>query len=234
MKSFIYIFTLFALLCSSCDDGLIYPKEDEEETGRKATFSARFEGLDAWPQAYLMVFAGFGEDQKIPVISKVITQPEKTTELVTVTINGLPEEVKTLSVSVMSKGRALIHSFYSQDVQSGTEDIILPEQQINMAEYPRIQEQVFNLYCVRCHGAGSYAAAGLHLTDDKSHISMVNQEAVLSTDGKLLVKPGDVSGSFIHDILTSDIINYNHTDVLPENELITLIDTWIKSGAKNE
>lgn len=40
------------------------------------------------------------------------------------------------------------------------------------------------------------------------------------------------SYSFLIDILTGDIVNYNHTDVLPQDELVTLIKTWIRDGAK--
>ena len=37
----------------------------------------------------------------------------------------------------------------------------------------------------------------------------------------------------LYSILTEDIVRYNHTDVLPEAELVALIKTWINQGANN-
>lgn len=234
MKQLHALFIISLLVFTACDDGPVYPKETEQETGRKAILTAHFENIEAWPEAYLMIFAGFGESTKTPVISKIISKPDNADDIVEITINGLPDEVTTLSVSVVSKGHALIHHFGTYPVTEGTEDITLPETTYNVAEYPRIQHQLFNLYCTSCHGAGNYAAAGLHLTEDVSYQAIVNIPATLSSEGHFLINPGNASRSFLHEILVSDIIRYNHTDVLPEEELITLLDTWIEAGAKNE
>ncbi len=233
MKNLLGLLSVLLLL-GSCDDGKIYPQETEEEAGRKVTLSARFTGIDAWPEAYQLVLAGFADENSIPLISKVISKPASETELVSVAINGLPEEVKVVSVSIVTRGRSLIYPLYRMEMAGHTEDeITLPVDEIRVAPYGRIQKQVFNLYCANCHGGREQAAAGLYLTEGKSYEALVSKQATTSP-ASLLVKPEDASGSYLHHILTEDIVRYNHTDVLPEAELVTLIDTWIQEGAAAE
>ncbi len=222
------------LLLGSCDDGKIYPQEAEEEAGQKVTLTACFKGIEAWPEAYQLVLAGFDDENSIPLISKVISKPASETEQVSVTINGLPEEVKVVSVSIVTRGRSLIYPLYRMEMSGHTEDeITLPVSEIQVASYDRIQKQVFNLYCANCHGGREQAAAGLYLTEGKSYEALVGKHSTTSPTS-ILVKPEDASNSYLHHILTEDIVHYNHTDVLPEAELVTLIDTWIGEGASAE
>lgn len=226
------LFCLILLSFSSCDDGRIYPAEEAEEGGGKGSMKVRFHGEGAWPQEYMLVFAAFGDDNGIPVISKVIPKPDHSDTPVEMTLNGLDERTKRLSVAVVNKGRELIYDFYSYPVDDASKEILLPVTEINLAGYDRIQKQVFDAYCIRCHGAGENAAAGLNLMGGHSYESLVNIKSVLSKDDKLLVNPGQTGRSFLYDVLKEDIINYNHTDVLPESELIELISAWITNGAE--
>lgn len=227
------IFSLLLTSCLlSCDDGKIYPKETEEVSGGKATINVRFTGQDAWPSEYMLLFAAFGDDEEMPVVSKIISRPSSEDEEVSVTLNGLDERTKRITVTVANKGRQPLYHFYSYPLENTTEETILPVETINLATYDRIQHQVYNNYCIACHGAGDHAAADLYLTENKSYEATVNVPAPLSSTGKMLVKPGLSSQSFLVDILTNDTVNYNHTDVLPEDELITLIKTWINDGAQ--
>ena len=180
----------------------------------------------------MLLFAAFGDDEEMPVVSKIISRPSSEDEEVSVTLNGLDERTKRITVTVANKGRQPLYHFYSYPLKNTTEETILPVETINLATYDRIQHQVYNNYCIACHGAGDYAAANLYLTENKSYEATVNVPAPLSSTGKMLVKPGLSSQSFLVDILTNDIVNYNHTDVLPEDELITLIKTWINDGAQ--
>lgn len=214
---------------SACDDGNIYPKEKEDVNGATATLQVRFTSQEAWPDAYKLVFAGFGEDTEIPSISKVISKPVSDTVTQTVTLNGLTGDIKTLNISLLGKGRNLIYNFYSYPVPENTDHIVLPAGETDLAELPRIQAQVFDLHCTRCHGAGNHAAANLDLTTGHSQAALLNVPTVTGTAGTFRVVPGNVEKSFLHQILTEDCIEgYNHTDVLPEEELLLLIETWIK------
>ncbi len=166
-------------------------------------------------------------------MSKQIPAPKSEDETVSLDLNGLHEDAKTIGISILTKGRKLIYNFYTYDISNGTDDVTLPVSKIDIASYDRIQHQVFDNYCAACHGAGDKAAAGLYLTEGKSFTNLVNEKSTLSTSKKR-VEPGMPSYSFLIDILTGDIVNYNHTDVLPQDELVTLIKTWIRDGAKEK
>lgn len=215
---------------AACDDGNIYPKEKEDVSGATATIQVRFSGQDAWPDAYKLVFAGFDENTEVPSISKVISKPASDTATQTVTLNGLTDDIKTLSISLLGKGRNLIYNFYSYPVPKGSDHILLPVEEINLAELPRVQAQIFDLHCTRCHGAGNHAAADLDLTAGHSQADLLNIPTVTGPTGTFRIVPGNVEKSFLHQVLTEDCIEgYNHTDVLPEEELLSLIETWIKN-----
>ncbi|MDF9831752.1 hypothetical protein [Parabacteroides sp. PF5-6] len=226
------IAALFSLVALSCDDGRIYPSEPEEATGGKAAMQVVFHGEEAWPKEYIFIFAAFGEEGKIPLKSKIISRPEDVNIPVAMMLNGLNEETKTISIAVVNKGRELIYDFYSYPVDDLDKEILLPVTEIDLARYDRVQQQVFEAYCIRCHGAGTHAAAGLDLTAGNSHKALVNRPATLSKEGLSLVAPGQPAGSFLLEILREDLIQYNHTDVLPEAELIDLVETWIRNDAK--
>ncbi len=233
MKQLVSLFLWTALFCQACDDGKIYPPNPDEATGGKATLNTLFTGIEAWPSEYLLIMAAFGEDESMPVISKIISPPKQETTPVSVTLNGLSNEIKKITVSIANQGRQPLFHCYSQNVENmGEAQIELAVNEINLASYSRIQQQVFNNYCTTCHGAGDYAAGDLDLTEEQSYANLVNQEASLAPEGESFVHPGEASNSFLVTILKEDLIRYNHTDVLPEDELITLIETWINQGAE--
>ena len=236
MKQLIRLPLLCLLAAGSmqaCDDGKIYPEDPGEATGGKATMNVVFTGQEAWPTEYMLIMGAFGEDESMPVISKIISKPGRETDPVSVTLNGLNDEIRQITVSVANKGRQPLFHFYTEKVENmGDAQIELSIDRIDLASFTRIQQQVFDNYCVTCHGAGDYAAGGLDLTAGQSYGNLVNVEAELSDTGELFVEPGRASRSFLVTVLKEDLIRYNHTDVLPEDELITLIETWIDNGAE--
>lgn len=225
------ILSLACLLLSACDQGRIYPEEIQGATGRKATINIAVKGMDAWPENYMLLFAAFGDNKEMPSVSKNIPKPSSENETVSVTLNGLDNKEKTLSVIVANQSRMAIYNVYTYTISENDPEITLPVDTINLAAFNRIQTQVFDAYCTACHGDGNHAAAGLYLNKKNSHRALVNVNADLSAEQKMLVKPGKPNNSFLLDILESDIVKYNHTDVLPEKELIQLIKTWINEGA---
>lgn len=232
MNKIIHLIFAVFLLLTSCDDGDLVTQEAGEAEGLKATMQVSFSGTKAWPSAYLMVLAAYGDDKEIPLMSKQISAPKSESEQVSLTLNGLPDNTKTIGISILTKGRKLIYNYYTYDISQATGDVTLPVETIDIASYDRIQHQMFDRYCVACHDATGHASAGLHLADGISYKALVSQPAQLSDKGWMLVKPGDAGNSFLSHILTEDIVKYNHTDVLPESELVTLIKTWIANGAK--
>lgn len=229
----IYVYLTALFICSACDDGDIIPKKTGDDTGTKATMEVTFSGLGAWPSAYPIVLAAYGDDTETPLMSKQIAAPKSESETVSLTLNGLPEQTKTIGISILTKGRKLIYNYYTYAIDPSVEEVTLPVKAIDIASYDRIQQQVFDRYCVACHNATEQASAGLHLSNGISYKALVNQPATLSEKGWMLVQPGNAANSFLPHILTEDVVKYNHTDVLPEDELVTLIKTWIANGAKD-
>ncbi|MDL2265448.1 cytochrome c [Parabacteroides sp. OttesenSCG-928-G07] len=221
------------LFFTGCDDGRIYPDELGEAEGGKATMRVVFKGQEAWPSAYMLVFAAFGEDEGMPVVSKIISQPSKENAEVAVTLNGLSEGIKKVSIAVTNKGRELVYAYYTFPIDDPSQEVTLPISEINLASYDRIQNQVFDSYCIRCHGAGNQAAANLNLTKDYSPESLINVPSALSGKGELLVTPQQADESFLVKVLKEDVIQYNHMDVLPEAELVTLIETWVNKSIED-
>jgi hypothetical protein len=234
MKKQMKILPILALtlFITGCDDGKVWPADIEEEGGPRVTASVSFRGLDAWPENYSLVFAAFDDSRKAPVLSKMISRPSSESEKVTINLNGLPPTTTSLSIAVVNKGREPVYTYYSYAYIPKDDELTLPVSEINLASFDRVQQHVFNTYCTRCHGAGNEAAAGLYLIEGKSYEAIVNKPATRSSEGKMLIEPNQPGLSFLPEVLSLDIINYNHTDVLPEAELITLIETWIKEGAE--
>ncbi len=219
-----------AFLLIGCDEGKIYPETPEESIGGSGTVRVVFRGQDAWPQEYMLAFAAFGEDRDMPIVSKIISKPATESEVVEVTLNGLDKEVKELAVVVVNKGRQPIYECYSYPVDDASQVMLLPVKEIDLAAYGRVQAQVFDAFCIRCHGAGTQAAAGLFLTKAHAPQSLVGIPSTLAGDGSKLVAPGRPESSFLIHVLQEDIVRYNHTDVLPEKELITLVKTWVENN----
>ena len=222
------------MLTTSCDDGDLKPQSNSSETGRRISMQVNFNALKAWPQNYVLTLAAFGADQETPLVSKQFAQPEKESDIQTLELSGLPDDAQTIQIALLTKGRKLIYSFYTHTLDDGDEDVMLLAENLSLASYGRIQQQVFNQYCTACHGAGDRAAGSLYLTADKSHAMLVNATAHAAITNKKRVEPAMPSQSFLIEILEEDLLNYNHTDVLPHDELVTLLKTWISNGANND
>ncbi len=220
------------LLLVGCDEGKIYPETREEGAGGSGTVHTLFKGLDAWPQEYMLAFAAFGDNEEMPIVSKIIPKPDSETEVVEVTLSGLDEEVRKLAVVVVNKGRQPIYECYAYPVADASAAVVLPVTEIDLATFDRVHTQVFDAFCIRCHGAGTTAAAGLDLTSTHAPQSLVGIPSTLSATGARLVDPGYPEKSFLVKVLQEDIVRYNHTDVLPEKELISLVKTWIEHSDK--
>lgn len=236
MKNIIVsILSLSTLLLTGCDDGKIYPEEVKTHD-LFANLTVTLKGKEAWPQKDLIVLAAFGDDKTIPVSTTVIPEPTASNNTASVKL-GLTGNEKTISVSIVTKGttRQVLYNFYTYPIEEFSKEIDLPVKEIDLASFGRVQKQIFNDNCVACHGGSTHAAAGLFLTEGKSFDAIVNVRANLSAEGKMIVKPSEPNASFISDILSKDIVNYNHSDIFASiPEYITLMKTWISEGANNE
>lgn len=220
---------LCALFVSGCDDGRIYPPEPEATESASVTVSVRFQNTDIWPEAYSLVLGAFEEGASSPYLSKKISMPSSDEEILSLSLTGLSEQTHSVSIALLNRGREVQFNYWSHVYETPPQDLTLPLTEIDLVSYARIQSQIFSAYCSRCHGAGNMAAADLHLVEGASHDSLTEHPATFSE--KFRVAPFEPEESFILEVLQNDVLKYNHTDVLPEAELIQLLRAWIEEGA---
>lgn len=217
---------------TSCDDGKIYSDNHIDAEGSILKITTNISGTDKWPSGYSVVVAGFSESD-YAVISKGIPAPETEGEAVSVTLSGIPEEVEKIELCVINSLRKRVTTFYEADFTAQQDTIFMNVGTVNASMFNCIQETVFDTHCIACHGTSTSAAAGLFLTDGKSYKALVNVEADLSEEGKMLVTPGDPDNSFILDILSENITRHDHSDILSAVPIkISLLESWIEGGAK--
>ena len=144
-------------------------------------------------------------------------------------MHNVPFEAKNIAVSIMNN-RKWVCNLNEQQLSGSETNISLSDMNVNLVQYNRIQEQVFN-QCTACHGG----AGGLYLTEDKSYDALINKASSTHPD-KMLVEPGLPNSSFIITVLTdAQATKTNHTTLSSlKNDDITLLKEWIKAGAKKE
>lgn len=96
--------------------------------------------------------------------------------------------------------------------------------------FSEVQKEVFNKYCIGCHG-GAAPEAGLVLTSGASYTNIVGRLTSTGTD--TLVAPGAPGRSLLLQRLNS-----SGDDVMPpagnlQQNLLDLMNTWVAEGAQN-
>ena len=222
--SFIIIAGLLAF--SACDSGDIYPKE-EEYSGRNVNVTLHFFGVNAWPEEYELKLTSFGDNEDTPLTTLLLEKNDEGSG--TYLMHNVPFEAKNIAVSIMNN-RKWVCNLNEQQLSGSETNISLSDMNVNLVQYNRIQEQVFN-QCTACHGG----AGGLYLTEDKSYDALVNKASSTHPD-KMLVEPGLPNSSFIITVLIdAQATKTNHTTLSSlKNDDITLLKEWIKAGAKKQ
>lgn len=242
MKKYAYILLGLCLLVSlnACDDGRLYEEEIPISTeGRTVNLKARLTGIKTWPQSsFYVAIAGFNNESDYALISKTVPAPSVEGGEVTITLSGIKEEVTSVELCVISRLRQRVLSYYTvsaAELTSGNE-INVDAGTLNVGMFPTIQERVFNTTCVNCHGAATSAAAGLYLTEGRSHAAMVGVPSK-KIEGMNIVEPGKASESALYQAIATDISiekswRYNHTAEVVNDDMLALIRTWINQGAE--
>lgn len=234
-KKTIFALWLAAITLSSCDDGPIYEEEKVATgEGRTVHLTGKFTGLGQWTDGYSVVLAGFEEGSTYATISKPLPTSAADGEMAELTLSGIKEDVTTVELCVINRLRERIVTFCEADCQNAPETLEMEAGEINVGMYSAIQQRIFNTTCVHCHGGSTHAAAGLVLTEGKSHAALVEQPS-RKEEGTLLVKPGDSKNSLLHRLLSttmSESWGYDHSKEVLSSELLGVIDKWIDSGAQ--
>lgn len=222
-------------ILQACDSGDIYPEENKgHEDGIDVTANFKFANIETFPENYKIIFGSFKDGSSSAISSKVITKPSSGDE-VSVSLGYVPEDATYVALYLVQEhSNTQIYPFYKYVIESPLkEDIELPMQNIDLAVYGRIQHQVFS-QCLQCHGGSGFAAGGLYLTENQSYTHLVNITAKNNADKKL-VSPNNPSNSFLMDILEGEALQSRHSSLSSlKDDDITLVQEWIKDGAKSE
>lgn len=223
---------LWSLFCAGCDEGSIYP-DKTIDTGHTATVTVTFTGLDAWPEENTLSLCAFKEDRSTPVLSKRITKPGKEGRQTTLQLNNLPPDTKTIELVVISRGLKVVYSYYSYPIDGTETETKIAVGEVDLANFHRIQSQVFDLNCLSCHGGSSTLAGGLDLRDAAAYQALVNVKAPLSPEEKNYVTPETPENSYLLDILEENPYHKDMFNSSGKQEVLGLIETWIKRGASD-
>lgn len=228
------IVILFVIALYGCDSGDIYPKEEPtNQSDVNITAAFHFTGLETFPENYNLVFGAFKDDSPYPISAKQLSKPSSSGD-VTISLSGIPKDATYIGLYLVQQhSNTKMYSFYRYDLdKTPTEDIEIPQQEIDLAVYGRIQKQVF-AQCIQCHGGSGFAAAGLHLTEGKSYSYIVNIPAIHNTE-KMRIAPNSVSSSYLIDVLEGKVLQNQHSSLssLKEDD-VELIKQWILKGANN-
>lgn len=238
MKKNSLIFALFLthMTFTACDDGLIYEQTPEaSHEGFNVKLTGRLSGIDKWNDPYCVVLAGFN-DSKYAIVQKQLPVTEDgTTDM---TLSDISSEVKTIELCVTNKLRERIVTFRTvetKDIGDIRDTIRMDAGILDVGLYKCIQEQIFNTTCANCHGGRETAAAGLYLTEGRSHEGLVNQTSTCVENG-IRVIPGDAENSVLHKVVNAGNtagLSFSHENMITSANLLRLIDNWINDGAKN-
>lgn len=230
-KTFAFLIIIFTFVCASCDDGRIYEENVSlPEEGRVVKLTGLLSGAGNWSSGYTVVIAGFNDESDYAVIAKAVPAAD-TREVV---LSGISEEVTKLELCVISRLRKRVVTFRTFDCPVTADTIRVEAGTLNVGMYAAIQDRLFNTTCANCHGASTQAAAGLFLTEGKSHAALVGQPS-LKVPGELLVEPGKASRSVLYQALFTDLSagwNYDHTKEVLSSEMEDVLEDWIDDGAK--
>jgi len=222
---------LTAQLFFSCDDGRIYEEMVAiPEEGRVVKLTGMLTGAENWSSGYNVVVAGFDDTKEYAIITKTIPA----TECREVVLSGISDEVTHIELCVVNRLRKRILSYETFDCPVTADTIRLDAGTKDVGMYASLQSQLFNTTCANCHGASTYAAAGLYLTEGKSYDALINQPSVKATD-KRLVTPGDADRSVLYQTLATNISaawNYDHTKEVLSDAWLDILEDWIDDGAK--
>lgn len=232
---------IFSLICvilclTSCDDGLIYEKESTtEHTGYTVKMTGRITGVNTWVSNYNLVLAAFSESSEYAIVQQRI--PQTAADGMTLTIYDVDASAKTVELCVTDILRRRVLTIKSMDITTEadpSDTVRIDVGDINASMFSAIQMGVFNSTCAQCHGGSSTPAANLYLTEGNAYNSLVNVASTRVTDG-IRVIPNDSKNSVLHKVIYPDNaagLSFSHEGMVAEQDVLSLIDAWIDSGAK--
>jgi hypothetical protein len=221
------------LFLAACDSGDIYPKEYTHDAGITVEATFVFENPNVFPNDYPLIFGVFNDEQPTPLTSVRIIKP-KNNNPVNVSIENISAEATSIRLCLTNLGRQPVFVLFEMKIdKNNTDNIVIPESKIDLMTYDRIQKLIFEQYtCVACH-QGTVGAGNLLLTAERSYNDLVNK-ASHKFPNKNRVSPFEINNSFLLDVVTDNTLELTqpHTSFITRNDDFTLLEEWIKNGAK--
>lgn len=223
----------------ACDSGDIEDKEyTSSSKGQAVKVTATISGLSTWGSGYNVALAGFREGSNYAVMQQTIQSSLADGEQVELVLGNLTGQVATVEFSVTNRLRERIVTLARVQLAdySDTQDTIqLDLGAVDVSMFGALQQGVFNMACIQCHGGNGRSAASLNLTEGNAYANLVDVPSTRK-EGMKRVESGNASQSLLHQILAeggADILHYNHTEVLSSqfkdnhDGVLGLIDDWI-------
>lgn len=246
MKKALLLLPLMAVLLvvGACDDGTIHEKDASVTAGKVVKMEGQVLGLASYPTHYNVSVAGFTEAAENEVspyatISKVLTADSAGN--VSIVLSGIPGNVKNVELCLLNSLRQKVMTFATEDIssQNSGDTIRIDIGTVDVSMLSAIQNGLFNISCIGCHGANGFSGAGLNLTTGNSYASLVGHVSTKVPD-KNRVTPGDAANSVLYEVVDDSTFSVdwreNHADILNKDQaypLINLLRDWINNGATN-
>lgn len=224
------LFPMVCVLAAGCDDGKIYPAEQEvSATGLSVTVKGELDGCSQYADSdYAIVVAAFKADDEYAVISKPLA--DGTDDIV---LKNIDSSVATVEICIISRLRERIFTIASMPVDaSAGPDFTFDVGSLNVAPFSVIDNNIFATSCVQCHGATGTSAASLNLTKGNAYKGLVNVASTV-VEGEKRVSPGDASASTLWQAVATDVSEtwkFDHSNLLT-TEKSGFIQEWINNGA---
>ena len=237
-KTVLLLGIAIALLSESCDSGDIEGVAYASDKGYVVKLTGTLSGMESWDNKYAVSLAGFttGDNYAQTVRSLSPSTPDGTD--ISLVLPNLSNNITTVELAITNRLRERIITLaqVNLDDYSNPQDTIRMEMgNIDVSVFNCLQQGLFNMACIQCHGGNGRSAANLNLTEGNARNNLVDVPSTKVSD-KYRVVSGNAQQSLLHQILNEggeDILHYNHTEVLSsqfkENltEIRSLIDEWI-------
>ena len=230
--------TLFmaAMLCTSCDDGRIYPEDMQfaEREGWTVKVIGAISGQDTWAAGYEVVVAAFNDESDYALITKNIPSGVQDVEL---SMNAIPSEATSVELCVIDRLRQKVATLKRTDIDHSAnprDTIIIDAGMLDAGMLAMVQDNVLTPRCATCHGLSSTAASGINLTKGNTYAAIVGVPSRRLPDSHI-VEPGESAESVLQIMLNTDISaswGYDHGNADISDQWKEIIKKWIDNGAK--
>ncbi|MCM1028250.1 MAG: hypothetical protein NC342_05100 [Pseudoflavonifractor sp.] len=238
LRNLIIFCVVASTLLSSCDDGRIYPPENDiRQEGHTIEIKCRLDGVKDWnaTRDYFLSAAAFADDGSGYALVSLNIAGGNNDALV---LTGVPAEASTVKICILDRLRKEVVSLASMEIAgapSVADTLRLDAGALDVSPLAALQDAVFTPTCSACHGGGAQAAASLSLlTANDTHKNTIGIPAHRATEqAPFRVMPGEADSSLLYLALTTDISSswaYDHSVELVNPSLRDILRLWITTS----